>query len=45
VAEKDRGNFCDWYSLDQKYRSETAGHTKEMEKAGAAKAAFDNLFS
>ena len=45
VADKDRGNFCDWFSINPKYRSETAGHKKDMEKAGAAKAAFDNLFN
>jgi hypothetical protein len=45
VADKERANFCDWFSLNPKYRGETAGHKKDMEKAGAAKAAFDNLFS
>ncbi|MDR0455613.1 MAG: hypothetical protein LBH20_02885 [Treponema sp.] len=45
TADKERANFCDWFSLDKKYRGETAGQKKDMEKAGAAKAAFDNLFS
>jgi hypothetical protein len=45
LADKERANFCDWFSLNPKYRSETAGHKKEMEKAKSAKAAFDNLFN
>ena len=44
VADKERANFCDWFSLDAKYRGKTAGHAKDMEKANSAKAAFDNLF-
>ena len=44
VAEKDRANFCDWFSLDQKYRGETAGQKNEMAKADAARAAFNSLF-
>jgi hypothetical protein len=44
VADKERANFCDWFSLDLKYRGETAGHRKEMDKNTAAKAAFDKLF-
>jgi len=45
AADKERGNFCDWFSLDPKYRGKTAGHKKEMEKASAARTAFDNLFN
>jgi hypothetical protein len=45
VADKERANFCDWFLLNPKYRIETAGHKKEMEKAKSAKSAFDNLFS
>jgi hypothetical protein len=41
-GDKERANFCDWFSLDSKYRAETA---KEMDKAKSAKAAFDNLFN
>jgi hypothetical protein len=44
-ADKERGNFCDWFSLNQKYRSETAGQKKEVDNAAAAKTAFDNLFN
>jgi hypothetical protein len=45
AADKERANFCDWFSLNQKYRGETAGHKKDMEKTQAAKTAFDNLFN
>jgi len=44
VADKERANFCDWFSLNPKFRDETAGQKGEMEKAKAAKSAFDNLF-
>jgi len=43
-TDKERANFCDWFSLDEKYRSQSAGQVKDKEKAGASKAAFDNLF-
>jgi hypothetical protein len=42
-ADKERGNFCDWFSLDEKFRSQSAGD-KEREKAASSRAAFDNLF-
>ncbi|MCL2761938.1 MAG: hypothetical protein FWD36_01865 [Treponema sp.] len=45
ATDKERANFCDWFSLDQKYRGETSGCKKDMEKTNAAKTAFDNLFS
>jgi hypothetical protein len=45
VADKERANFCDWFSLNPKYRSGTAGHRKDMDKAVAAKTAFDSLFN
>jgi hypothetical protein len=46
VADKERANFCDWFSLDHKYRNTSSGHQNEMKKASAAaKAAFENLFS
>jgi hypothetical protein len=44
-AEKERANFCDWFSLDPVYRSAAAGRVKDREKARAAKSAFDELFS
>jgi len=42
--DKERAGFCDWFSLDPKYRGETAGQKNDMEKAKAARTAFDNLF-
>jgi hypothetical protein len=45
VADKERANFCDWFSLNQKYRGETVGQKNDMNKAKAAKTAFDNLFN
>lgn len=42
-SDKERANFCDWFSLDGKFRSGGAG-SNEKEKAGASRAAFDNLF-
>ncbi|WP_461247218.1 hypothetical protein [Treponema sp. R6D11] len=47
-ADKERANFCDWFSLDQKYRSKTAGQNATKvaaaKAADANKTAFDNLF-
>jgi len=42
--DKERANFCDWFSLDNKYRSQSTGRPNEIKKAEASKAAFDNLF-
>jgi hypothetical protein len=43
-SDKERANFCDWFSLDEKYRSQTTGQSGGSEKAAASRAAFDNLF-
>jgi len=47
-SDRERANFCDWFSLDQKYREKTAGQKNEKVGAGnsadANKLAFDNLF-
>jgi hypothetical protein len=43
-SDRDRANFCDWFSLNQKYRSAHAGQKKEMVRAASAKSAFDDLF-
>jgi hypothetical protein len=40
--DKERANFCDWFSLDPKFR--TASSSKEREAAQSSKAAFENLF-
>jgi hypothetical protein len=43
-ADKERANFCDWFSFDQKYREQTGGQENDRKKAEDSKAAFDNLF-
>jgi hypothetical protein len=43
-ADKERANFCDWFSLDQKFRTQSAGQVKEQGNAANARSAFDNLF-
>jgi len=44
VQDKERANFCDWFSMDAKFRSQTQGQTNEKEKADASRTAFNNLF-
>ena len=43
-ADRERANFCDWFSLDGKFRSQTAGQKKEINNAKTSREAFDNLF-
>jgi hypothetical protein len=47
-SDKERANFCDWFSLDQKYRAQTQGQKNEKDgtsrEADASREAFDNLF-
>ncbi|GHV81493.1 hypothetical protein AGMMS49991_00510 [Spirochaetia bacterium] len=45
VADKERGNFCDWFSLNPKFREATAGEGKARGEAASARSAFDTLFS
>ncbi|GHV70817.1 hypothetical protein AGMMS49928_20070 [Spirochaetia bacterium] len=42
--EKDRANFCDWFSLEPRFRKATAGDKKKSAAAASAKSAFDSLF-
>jgi len=42
-ADKERANFCDWFSLDEKFRVQSAGN-QNKEKENASREAFDNLF-
>jgi len=42
--DRDRANFCDWFSLDPKYRTASEGKSADQAKSAAAKSAFDNLF-
>jgi len=43
-SDKERANFCDWFSLDEKYRTQTTGQSIDKEKADASRSAFDDLF-
>jgi hypothetical protein len=43
-SDRERGNFCDWFSLNPRFREATAGEKAAKEKAATAKTAFDNLF-
>jgi len=44
-SDKDRANFCDWFSLDAKYRVQSEGQKADNKKSdGASRTAFDNLF-
>jgi len=42
-ADKERANFCDWFSLDEKFRAQSAGN-QNKEKENSSREAFDNLF-
>jgi len=44
VSDKERANFCDWFSLDAKYRAQGPGQPKQRDNAAGARSAFDNLF-
>ena len=44
-TDKERANFCDWFSLDKKSKPGAAGQSPEKTKADSAKTAFNNLFS
>ena len=44
AADKERANFCDWFSLDKKFRAQSAGQSEEQNKAAGARAEFDSLF-
>jgi hypothetical protein len=45
VADKERGNFCDWFSLNPRFLEATAGEGKARGEAASARSAFDTLFS
>jgi hypothetical protein len=44
VADKERGNFCDYFSVDPKYLSKTPGKRGESPQGAKAKSDFDKLF-
>jgi hypothetical protein len=43
--DKERGNFCDWFSLNPRFREAAAGEVKARSAAAKARSAFDDLFS
>ena len=43
-SEPERANFCDWFSLNPRYREKTEGEKKSLNAAASAKTAFDGLF-
>jgi hypothetical protein len=45
TADKERGNFCGWFSLDPRLRMPSAGEKKAQSAAVKARSAFDDLFS
>jgi len=44
-SDPDRANFCDWFSLNPKFREKTSGEEKSIKAGISAKTAFDNLFN
>ncbi|MDR1143606.1 MAG: hypothetical protein LBK77_05210 [Spirochaetaceae bacterium] len=44
-SDKERGNFCDWFSLNPRFRSPSPGEQKDRGARSGAKAAFDGLFN
>ena len=42
--DKERANFCDWFSLNARFREETPGEKGARDRAASARSAFDNLF-
>ena len=47
-SEPDRANFCDWFSLNPRFRGITEGEKKSLAAAASAganaKSAFNDLF-
>jgi hypothetical protein len=44
VADKERANFCDWFSLNPRFRSATGGEQKARIARAGARSVFDDLF-
>jgi hypothetical protein len=42
--DRERANFCEWFSLDPRFRSPGPGHKPEQ-GGDEARSAFDRLFS
>ena len=43
-SEVERANFCDWFSLNPRFRNATAGERKSADAGTSAKSAFEDLF-
>lgn len=44
VADKERANFCDWFSLDPRFRIASEGDQQTINRSNAARSSFDALF-
>jgi len=44
TPEPERANFCDWFSLNERFRELTVGEKKALNAADSAKSAFNDLF-
>lgn len=44
-ADKERGNFCDWFSLNSRFRSAAGGDRQARSAAVGARSAFEDLFN
>ncbi|HCO49574.1 MAG TPA: hypothetical protein DIT55_09200 [Spirochaetaceae bacterium] len=44
VADKEKRNFCEWFSADARFSAIHAGRIESRNKIDAAKSAFDSLF-
>ena len=43
-SEPDRANFCDWFSLNPRFKEATEGEKKSQKAASSAKSTFNDLF-
>ena len=43
-SDPERANFCDWFSLNPRFREATEGMKKSKDAAASAKSAFNDLF-
>jgi len=43
-SDPERANFCDWFSLNPRFREATEGMKKSGDLAASAKSAFNDLF-
>ena len=44
-ADPERANFCDWFSLNPRFKEATEGEKKSLNAAASAKNAFNDLFN